>query len=60
MYEREVKDAYVKVAKETMRESVGLPVCVQIVGNPYQDEKVFRAMRVVQGYFTFHKRACEQ
>ena len=48
-----------KVAKETMRESVGLPVCVQIVGNSYQDEKVLRAMRVVQGYFKFHKRACE-
>ena len=59
MYESEGKNAYVKMAKDTMRESVGLPVFVKIVGNSYQDEKLLRAMRVVQGYFKFHKRACE-
>ena len=48
LYESEVKNAYMKVAKETMSECVGLAVCVQIVGNSYEDEKVLRAMRVVQ------------
>lgn len=57
VYESEVKDAYVKVAKETMENSIGMPICLQVVGNSYQDEKVLRAMKVVQGYFNFHKLA---
>ena len=58
VYESAVNDAYVRIAKENMKDSVGMPISLQIVGKPYQDEKVLRVMKIVQGYFNFHKLAC--
>lgn len=49
------RDAFVQVAKENMKDSVGLPVCIQVVGSTYQDEKVLKLMKIVQDYYKFHE-----
>jgi fatty acid amide hydrolase len=56
-YEYFSTDSFVKVAQENMKNSEGLPVCVQIVGSTYQDEKVLRVMKIVQDHFGFYELA---
>ena len=56
-YESTSTDSYVRVAKENMRESVGLPVCIQVTGSTYKDEKVLRVMKIIQDYYNFHSLA---
>jgi fatty acid amide hydrolase len=53
-YETEDKDAYVKVAQDNMKNSVGLPVSIQVVATTYQDEKVLRVMKIIQDYYNFY------
>lgn len=36
--------------------SVGLPVGIQVVGLPNQDEKVLGLMKVLEGAFPFYKQ----
>ena len=53
VYESMSKDASVKIAKENMKESVGLPVCVQVVANSFQDEVALGLMKTIQDLYTF-------
>ena len=53
IYNSNVQDAYVKAAKDVMKGSVGLPISIQVVGNSYEDEKVLRVMKIIQGYYNF-------
>ena len=53
-YECTENDSYVKTAQQIMRDSVGLPVSVQVAGRTYEDEKVLRAMKIIQDAFQFH------
>lgn len=55
IYESNEKDAFVWTAQEIMKNSVGLPISVQVVGRTYEDEKVLRAMKIVQDTFKFYK-----
>lgn len=48
---------YAQTAKEIMKDSIGLPVSIQVVGRTYEDEKVLRAMKLVQGYWQFYQLA---
>ena len=55
IYRYHKNDSYIKVAQEIMKNSEGLPVCLQVVGCTYQDEKVLRVMKIVQDLYKFHK-----
>lgn len=55
VYECEENDAFVSTAQQIMKNSVGLPISVQVVGRTYEDEKVLRAMKIVQDTFEFYK-----
>lgn len=57
VYESDVRDSFVKTAKDIMTGSKGLPVCVQVVGKAYQDEKTLRVMKIVEGIHKFYKLA---
>ena len=47
-YHDSVGDAFEYHANEAMQDSAGLPVGVQIVGHPNQDERVLRVMRELE------------
>ena len=53
-YESNVNDAYAKDAQKTMENSVGLPVCIQVVGNTYKDEIVLKVMKIIQDLYQFY------
>jgi fatty acid amide hydrolase len=57
IYDSKERDSFVKVAKEIMSGSVGLPVSIQVIGKPYEDEKTLRLMKVVEKIHQFHKLA---
>lgn len=48
-------DRSVKVAKEIMNGSIGLPVGIQVAGYPCSDEKVLGVMKLIEGYYNFHE-----
>jgi Asp-tRNA(Asn)/Glu-tRNA(Gln) amidotransferase A subunit family amidase len=35
--------------------STGLPVGIQVVGMPYEDERVLGAMKLIEGLFPFYR-----
>lgn len=37
-----------KLLQRTMRNSAGLPVCVQVIGKPYEDERVLRVLKEIE------------
>lgn len=47
-------DTSVQTAKEIMKNSVGLPVSVQVVAKPFEDEKALRIMKSLEGKFRFN------
>ncbi|CAG9335873.1 unnamed protein product [Blepharisma stoltei] len=52
-YESTSRDKAVKSCKEIMEGSVGLPVCLQVVGYPSRDEEVLGVMKVIEGFYKF-------
>lgn len=46
--EHSARDRVVKFAKEVCRESAGLPVSVQVIGWPNDDERVLRIMKELE------------
>ena len=54
-YESQKKDRSVNIASKIMENSVGLPVSIQVVGNCYEDEKVLRVMKIIEGYYQFYQ-----
>jgi len=50
---RQVRDPWDKLANEWDKGSEGLPVGVQVVGPPWQDEKVLRVMKEIELEFPF-------
>ena len=53
VYHSDINDGFVDVAKKIMKDSVGLPVTIQVIGNTYQDEKVLKVMKIIQDYYRF-------
>jgi len=52
----EQEDPFAKKARETVMGSEGLPVNVQVVALPYQDEVVVRVMRIIEKAINFKER----
>jgi fatty acid amide hydrolase len=44
-------------ARRCMADSEGLPVAVQVIGLPFQDELVLRVMKDLETLFSFHRHA---
>jgi fatty acid amide hydrolase len=53
-YESGIRDAFHAKAVEHVAGSVGMPVGVQVVGLPFQDEMVLRVMRDLERKIQFH------
>ena len=54
-YRSSVQDLITQEAKAACKDTVGMPVCVQVVGLPHQDELVMAGMREVEEVFNFHR-----
>lgn len=52
-YRDTINDEYEYYAKMIMKDSAGIPIGVQIVGNCYEDETVLRVMRELQDKIKF-------
>jgi fatty acid amide hydrolase len=54
IYQGDERDTSVKISKEIMGNSVGLPVSVQVVAKPFEDEKALRVMKILDSHFKFN------
>ena len=57
VYTSTVDDKYVVDAQKIMKDSIGMPVAIQVVASTYNDEKALRLMKIVQSYCNFHRTA---
>ncbi|CAG9335874.1 unnamed protein product [Blepharisma stoltei] len=55
IYNATLNDGSAKIAKEIMKDSVGLPVAIQVAGFPNSDEKVLGVMKLLENYYDFHE-----
>ena len=55
LYESAIKDLVSSDAKEACKDTVGMPIAVQVVGLPHQDEKVVEVMKTLEATFKFQK-----
>lgn len=51
-----INDSYYRAEVENMKDSVGLPTGVQVIGLPYQDEKCISVMRQLEEEIQFFKK----
>jgi hypothetical protein len=54
-YESRWKDEFTKAIKQSARDSQGLPVGVQIIGLPFEEEKVLGMGKKLEGRFKFYE-----
>ena len=56
VYEDSINDGWSKKLKETVKGSEGLPICIQVVGFNYEDEKVLAVMKVLEDRLKFYPK----
>ena len=54
-YNSKVEDALTRNARKVMKGSVGLPLAIQVIALPYEDEKALAVMKLLEGIFNFHE-----
>lgn len=54
-YDSPVQDTLTTNAKKVMKDSVGLPIGIQVTALPYEDEKALGVMKLLEGIFHFHE-----
>lgn len=54
-YPSEYEDLISKLARSAVKGTVGNPVCIQVVGLPFQDEVVLGVMAKIESLFSFHR-----
>lgn len=54
-YDSKVEDALTRNARKVMKGAVGLPLAIQVIALPYEDEKALAVMKLLEGIFNFHE-----
>jgi Asp-tRNA(Asn)/Glu-tRNA(Gln) amidotransferase A subunit family amidase len=54
-YDSKVEDALTRKARKVMKGAVGLPLAIQVIALPYEDEKALAVMKLLEGIFNFHE-----
>ena len=54
-YESEWADDVTTLIKNNLKDAAGMPVSVQVVGMPFQEERVLGLSRRIEQHFKFYK-----
>lgn len=48
-------DKFTQLIKESMKDSQGMPVGIEVIGTPFKDEKVLAVMKILEDKFSFYE-----
>lgn len=54
--EKLFNDGLTAKMKETVKGSVGMPICLEFISAPYEDEKALAVMKIVEQEINFHEK----
>lgn len=55
-YESDWEDPCTQLVRENIKDALGMPVSIQVVGLPFQEEKVLGISKKIEKHFRFYEK----